>query len=194
MSVGKFFSVLQEKVTVSHRRSASEPINPSSETEENIVLFNRSKSLVFLCDLPIYTKMDTENEFFQNLKNCGTIPKFQDTKETLANAQVWYMKKGSATTWDRLELPVSNFSHVTRVQDALVRDVNWDKFKVTKRNAGVKEAFLWKIQGAGSLKTLTFVFLDATIFEYMRKLHQVEAPDKIWYVGTGVENPQHKDD
>ena len=193
MSVGQLLSVFQGKLTLLHRRSASEPINPASAAEEKAVHFNRSKSLIFLCDLPIYTKMDSGKELFQDLKNCGTIPKFQDTKETLANAQVWYLGKESTARWERMELPVANFTFVTRVQDALVREVNWDKFKVTKRNAPVKEAILWKIKGAESLKTLTFVFLEFKVFEHMRNLHEVEAPDKIWYVETGVENPQQED-
>ena len=89
--MGTFIDQVKKRVRGLHRRAYSEQTSQSWAQEENIVRFNRSRSLIYIGDLPIYEERATFQ--VRNLINNGEIPKFNEVVDSLANAQIWHQPK-----------------------------------------------------------------------------------------------------
>ena len=185
MSVGTFIDQVKKRVRGLHRRAYSEPASQSGAQEENIVRFNRSRSLIYIWDPPIYEEIATFQ--VKNLINNSAIPKFNEIADSLANAQIWHQPKDKKDEWCVTSLQAAHCSKIGSVPDSHVPQVSWDKFKLSRaRGLSCKEAILWQIvEDSGPLKVRTLIMLDDVVFTKLRETHKVEASNFI----QGIEEP-----
>ena len=194
MSVGTFIDQVKKRVRGLHRRAYSEPTSQSWAQEENIVRFNRSRSLIYIGDLPVYEEMA---EFqVRNLINNGEIPKFNEVADSLANAQIWHQPKNKKDEWCVTSLQAAHCSKMGSVPDPHVPQVSWDKFRLSRaRGLSCKEAILWQItEDSGPLKVRTLIMLDDVVFTKLRETHQVEAPNFIQCIEEPSQEPEGQGD
>ena len=182
MSVGTFIEKVKRSVNSWHRRSYSEPALLCWAQEENLVRFSRSRSLVYIGDLPNYEDMASLQ--VENLVNNGEIPKYNEVADSLASAQIWHQSKSKKEEWSVTTVQAAHCTKVGTIQDPNVPQVTWDKFKLSRaRGLSCKEAILWQIvDTSGPFKVRTLILLDEIVFTKLRGTHVVKAPNLIHYI------------
>ena len=169
MSVGDFISNFKPQVRHLHRRSFSDP-GRAAPLNSN-VLFNRTRSEVYLADLPIYNISTKKMAYINYLTNNGPIPKFIPDPAKPINAHVWTISSEDKGMW--IQQRVSNPpTLIDQIKEDKCPTSNWQRFSLHEKQFTLKKAILWKNQPSDKGNEL--VFLHEEIFRNLMTYHDVK--------------------
>ena len=169
MSVGDFISQFKRQVRQLHRRSFSDP-GRATPLESN-VLFNRTRSEVYLAELPVYNISTKKMAYINYLTNNGPIPKFIPDPAKQINAHVWTISNEDKGIW--IQQKVSNPPVLTdQIKEDKCPTSHWQRFSLHEKTFTMKKAILWKNQVTD--KGIQQIFLHEEIFRNLMTYHEVK--------------------
>ena len=169
MSVTELISSFKRQVRQLHRRSFSDP-GRATHFESN-VLFNRTRSEVFLAELPIYGETIKRMSYINYLTNHGPIPKFIHDPTRRINAHVWTISNEDKGMWVQQKL--KNLPTLfDQVKEERCSTSHWQRFSLHEKTLSMKKAVLWKNQETDNENLL--IFLHEDIFRNLMTYHDVE--------------------
>ena len=168
MSVTGLISSFKRQVRQLHRRSFSDP-GRATPFESN-VLFNRTRSEVYLAELPVYDNKLIKMANIQYLANDGPIPKYIHDPNKQINAHVWTLSDEKGI-WIQHQVtnPPTLFD---QIKEERCSTSHWQRFSLHEKNFTMKKAILWKNQDMDKGNQLTF--LHEEIFRNLMTYHDVK--------------------
>ena len=177
MSVSTVFSALTGKIRRFHRRASSEPADlPSYSGKDNTVRFNRSRSHVYLSELPFYRPTEMAAATYMELANNGTVPAGLGVND-MAPTVMWLTSDRDVTKWRKQELAPADYTFRHMVADEENMETKWAKFSAHKSSKEKVDTILWKVNRTPGKELNTLLAIP--VYAKMRALHKITEPNQI---------------
>ena len=180
MSVSTVFSALTGKIRRFHRRASSEPADlPSYSGRDNTVRFDRSRSLVYLNDLPFYKPIEMASATYLELANNGTVPEKVGMND-MTPTVMWLTSDRDVGKWKKQELRPAEYAFKSMVADEENMATKWAKYTAYKSSKERIDTILWKVDRTPGMQLNTLLAIP--VYARMRDLHKIREPNQIkWH-------------